>query len=199
VYKEASVPMEVEPSDLQQLPIRHLWRSDEPPLSYFRLRRRPNGLIGTLPPTDETYPRYLMHLWPDGLLEYGVVLEPMFREDDPSKNRVIASRAMAEYSHDFLLLAAAIFRARGYSEEVIAQVRLDHIRGHVLLVDPLRVWSTPEVIEEDVVEANWQGAVADLEAEGAKAVTKDALDMLFLAAGLERGAYFFDANGQYNP
>jgi hypothetical protein len=191
-------PTKTDPEIFRQLSLPGLWRRQEGPLSYLTLRRHPTGLVGVLPPGDDSYPRYLIHLWPDGLLEYGVMMEPMFRDEDPAKNRVVASHAMAQYSHDFLVLAAAIFETVGYRDEVLAQVRFDHVDDHVLLVDTQRVWTVPEVIKEQTIEATWRGDVAELGSDGARIVTKDALDMVFLAAGLEHGAYFFTPEGEYN-
>ncbi len=191
-------PTQTDPELFRQLSLPGLWRSQEGPLSYLNLRRRPTGLVGVLPPRDDTYPRYLMHLWPDGLLEYGVIMEPMFRDEDLAKNRVVASHAMAQYSHDFLVLASVILETVGYQDEVLAQVRFDHLEDHVLLVDTQRVLEVPEVIKESTIETTWRGSAHDLGTNGARIVTKEALDTVFLAAGLERGAYFFTQAGEYN-
>lgn len=174
-----------------------LWRRDETPFQYFHLVKTLDGFSGRLPPRDDTYPHYLIRIWSDGLLEWGDLQAPAIRRERPEDNRVIPTRAVAEYVHDFLTAAASIYHLAGYADEVLAGARLSHIAGYRLAVEPRRLYRGSLVVREDTVESSgWRGNAADLE-RGAVEVAHDISDRMFIAGGAENGAYFFDTDGKY--
>jgi Schlafen, AlbA_2 len=190
-------PAEVDPQLFYELPMEDRWRRIEPPLAHYRFHRRLEGLDAQIPDRDDTYPRYLVRLWRDGLLEYGDLLESPF-VGAPGERRVIPTHAVAQYVHDYLLLFARALRRLGYDGAVRAVARLDHIEGYTLAVDPARAgWIDFRALQHDEIAAEpWRGRADELEEDGASTLARDLLQRLFLAAG---GAvpYFFDAEGNY--
>ncbi len=60
------------------------WRQMEHTLQHFTFTRTLQGFRAQLPPRDDTYPRYLYQLWPDGLFEFGTLSEGAFRDEGRS-------------------------------------------------------------------------------------------------------------------
>lgn len=170
------------------------WRGIEVPLRHFTFDRTLQGFRAQLPPRDDTYPRFLYQLYPDGLFEYGNLLEGPFRGEE----RSIPSHAIAQYAHDSLILFARIYRLAGYEGQVRAEARLDQVAGYSLAIDPSRsssIYRQPLV--DVVVSAQpWTGTVAELEESGAAAIARDFVRRVFLAAGAGE-PYFFDPDGNY--
>jgi hypothetical protein len=74
---------------------------------------------------------------------------------------------------------------------------LDNVVGYRLAVDHMRYMGVGLTVRQNLVEANeWRGPAADL-GEAASRVAHDLSDRIFIAAGAERGAYFFDQLGNY--
>jgi hypothetical protein len=175
-----------------EIPMDDRWRRMELPLQHFTFSRTLQGFRAQLPPRDDTYPRYLYQLWPDGLFEFGTLLEGAFR-DEP---RSIPSHAIVQYAHDSLLLFARIYQLAGYEGRVAAIARLDGVAGYPLGVDPARVLGHHDLADDTVEAQPWTGTVAELEEAGATEIARDLANRVFLAAGAGR-PYFFDQNGQY--
>jgi hypothetical protein len=175
-----------------EIPMDDRWRRMEHTLQHYTFQRTLHGFRAQLPQRDDTYPHFLYHLWPDGLFEYGTLLETSFRDEPHS----IPSHAIVQYAHDALLLFARIYRLAGYDGRIAAVARLDGIAGYPLAVDPARVWANHQIVEDTVEAQPWTGTVAALEEVGATTVAKDLADRVFLAAGAGR-PYFFDEQGQY--
>jgi hypothetical protein len=92
-----------------------------------------------------------------------------------------------------------IYDRAAFAGEVAAEVRLDHVSGYRLAVEPRRWFSGDLRIKDDSLAlSRWTGSSEDLTVEAA-AISHEAADRLFLfiAAGVEQGAYFFDAGGNY--
>lgn len=168
------------------------WRDMEHPLQHYAFQRTLQGFRAQLPPRDDTYPRYLFQLWPDGVFEFGNLLESPFREE----RRTIPSHAIAQYAHDSLLLFSRIYRLAGYEGQVCATAQLDGVAGYPLAVDPARVWQARPIQEETIPAQPWTGTVAELEERGALIVARDLTERVFLAAGAGP-PYMFDENGDY--
>lgn len=168
------------------------WRQMEHTLQHFTFTRTLQGFRAQLPPRDDTYPRYLYQLWPDGLFEFGTLFEGAFRDE----GRSIPSHAIVQYAHDALLLFARIYQLAGYEGRVAATARLNGVAAYPLAVDPARVWEHHDLAEDTVSAQPWAGTVAELEEAGATEIARDLANRVFLAAGAGR-PYFFDQNGQY--
>jgi Schlafen, AlbA_2 len=177
------------------IPMGDRWRDMEHPLQHFNFVRTLQGFRAQLPPGDATYPHFLYHLWPDGLFEYGTLLESAFRGDPGGRS--IPSHAIAQYAHDSLLLFARVYGTVGYEGRIRAVARLDGVAGYPLAIDPRRTLGAAHPIAEETVTAEpWEGTVDELEETGATAVARDLVDRAFLAA--DAGPpYFFDAAGNY--
>jgi hypothetical protein len=190
-------PLRVEPAQLYELSERldDRWRVEEAPLTHFRLQRTTRGFYGQLPDRDDTYPRYLVRFWRNGVAEFGDLLEPMFPEEDAAGRKTIPAAAIVEYTHDFLLLAQQVYRLVGYDGGVEAEARLDNVTGYSLGVRPGLDLPNLRPIEERVLATDpWRGPVADL-AEGAAAVARSLAELTFLAAGA--GQPYMFQNGDY--
>jgi hypothetical protein len=186
-------PMVVQPAQLYELSLglEDRWRPEETPLEHFRLQRTTQGFYGQLPDRDDTYPRYLVRFWRNGVSEFGDLLEPMF---DPEP-RVIPSAAVVEYVHDFLTLAHRVYQLVGYDGQIAAEARLENVEGYTPGVRPDAYFPNLRPISDEVVAPPpWQGDLAELP-QGAAAVARDLADYLFLAAGADRHYLFED--GQY--
>jgi hypothetical protein len=186
-------PMELNEFSFHAINMDDRWRQIEPPLQHFGFQRTLQGFRAQLPPRDDTYPYYLFHFWPDGVLEFGTLLESVFRDDEP---RRIPSLAMAEYVHDSLVLFARIYRLVGYEDQVRAAARLDHVAGYQLAVDQQRVGRLRPIQDESIAAVPFEGTVAELEEFGADAVARDLANRVFVSAGAGH-PYFFDAQGNY--
>jgi hypothetical protein len=188
-------PAEIQPDVFYGIEMNDRWRQIEAPLTHYRLHPGLHGFFAQLPDRDDTYPRYLVRFWRDGLFEFGDLLEPPLRE--PSDMRVIPTHAVAQYVHDFLTLFARAYAALGYEGQVRAEARFDHVAGYTLGVDLARMGGQePHPLEEYEVPADpWTGAAADLE-DAAAHIAFDLSQRLFLAAGTG-SPYFFDQAGNY--
>jgi Schlafen, AlbA_2 len=188
-------PRSYDADDFRALPLANLWRQQETPLQHFFLEKTLQGFTGRLPPRDDTYPHYWVRFWADGVLEYGDLQAPVIRQEQ--RRRYIATHAVAEYVHDFLTLAGAVYRRVGYDAEVSARARLDHVSGYQLAVEPRRYFHGDLVVREPTIEADaWRGQARSLD-EAATLLAHDISDRVFIAGGVESGAYFFDAEGNY--
>jgi hypothetical protein len=188
-------PAEIQPEVFHGINMNDRWRQIEAPLTHYRLRPRLHGFFAQLPDRDDTYPRYLVRFWRDGLFEFGDLLEPPLR--DPAETQVIPTHAVAQYVHDFLTLFARAYDMVGYDGQLRAEARFDHVSGYALGVDLARMGGQePHPLEEDEIVAEpWTGAVAELE-DAAARIALDLSQRLFLAAGVGR-PYFFDQAGNY--
>jgi hypothetical protein len=186
----------VDSSQLDALELSGLWNENEPPLRHFNLRKTLDGFRAQLPPRDDGYPYYWLALAQDGLFEFGDLLIPTLRMEPPDENRFIPTHSVAVYIHDYLVLFAAIYRAFGYDATIQTQVRFDDLHGYRLGVSQRRVYFEPLTLRETTVEAKpWTGTASNLEGQ-AGLITKDALDRLFIAAGVENGSYVVSDSGE---
>jgi Putative DNA-binding domain len=186
----------VDSSRFEELDLSGLWNERERPLRYFSLRKTLNGFRAQLPPSDDGYPAYWLALAQDGLFEFGDLLIPALRMSPPEENRFVPSHSVAVYIHDYLLLFAAIYEEFGYDATVQAQIRFDDLHGYRLGVSQRRAYFDSLTLRETSVEARpWSGAARDL-ASQAGLITKDALDRLFIAAGVEGGSYVVNEDGE---
>jgi hypothetical protein len=175
--------------------LQNRWRPEEAPLTHYRLQRTTRGFYGQLPDRDDTYPRYLVRFWRNGVAEFGDLLEPMFPTDDETQRRVIPSAAIVEYTHDFLLLVQQVYRLVGYGGAVEAEARLENVAGYRLAVRPGYDLPNLRSIQQDHLAPDpWRGTVDGLD-QGAATVAHDLADLTFLAAGGGRPYFFQD--GQY--
>jgi hypothetical protein len=187
-------PMRVDPADIWEISQRMegRWRREEAPLTHYHLRRTVAGLHAQLPDRDDTYPRYLVRYWRNGVAEFGDLLEPMFPDEG---GLVIPSAAIVEYVHDFLLLARHVYHLVGYDGNVEAEARLENIEGYTLGVRPdLDLRDFRPIREEALSTDPWRGAAADLD-HGAATVARALADLTFLAADAGRPYFFRD--GEY--
>lgn len=188
-------PTVVQARELQGLSIAEQW-SSEAPLRHFWLRASLGGFHAALPPRDDVAPAYLVHVWPDGLMEFGTTLEPALRLENEEENRRIATHSVADYAHDYALLFLAVLRHVGYNGEVKAQIAFDNVQGHRLGVDRGRDFRDVHPIAEPTVEGPvLSGSMADTESQVPLWV-RHALQRLFLAGGIPTGPYFLDADGR---
>lgn len=189
-------PAELDPELFYEIPMNDRWRRIEAPLTHYHFRRRLEGFQAQLPDRDDTYPRYLIRLWRDGVLEYGDLLEPP-RYLAPA-DRTIPTHAIAQYVHDYLVLFARILQRLGHDGAVRATAGLYHVEGYTVAVDPARAgWIDFQPLPvNDIPAEPWQGLSTDLEQQGAATVSRDLSERLFLAAGGVR-PYFFDPEGNY--
>ena len=188
----AAAPLAADTLDLQRVPARelnqlsvHHWYPDAP-LQHMLLRPRSRSLEGRLPERDDVYPRYLLRVWDDGLMEFGTMLKLAIQPTPPDTDRWIATRSVAEYVHDYVALFGAIYEAFGYRGTVVVRAAFDHVKDHRLGV-PGHVWEVPTVRDEPVEGKLWTLPAASLDAT-AGLIAKDALDRLFRAGGFEDGA-----------
>jgi Putative DNA-binding domain len=188
-------PLRIEPLQLRELSEGiDRWRPEESPLTHFRLQRTTLGFYGQLPDRDDTYPRYLVRFWRNGVMELGDLLEPMFPIDEDQR-RTVPSAAVVEYTHDFLLLAHQVYALAGYDGEVEAEARLENIAGYALAVRRGYDMPNRHPFDVDIVSTEpWRGSARELN-DGAVVVARELADYMFLAAGAGR-PYFF-RNGRY--
>jgi hypothetical protein len=188
-------PAELHPEFFYDIDMNDRWRQIEAPLTHYRLRPVLNGLFAQLPDRDDTYPRYLVRFWRNGLFEFGDLLEPPFR--DPTELRVIPTHAIAQYVHDYLTLFSRAYRALEYQGQVRAEARFDNVAGYSLGLDLARTGGQePQPLQDNEISAQpWNGTAGELE-DAAAGVAFDLSQRLFLAAGAGR-PYFFDQAGNY--
>jgi hypothetical protein len=188
-------PLRIEPAQLHELSaaLHNRWRPEEAPLTHFRLQRTTRGFYGQIPDRDDTYPRYLVRFWRNGVAEFGESLEPMFPE--VGEGRTIPSAAIVEYTHDFLVLAQQVYGLVGYTGQVEAEARLENVNGYSLAVRPGVYLPNIHPIQEDVLAPErWRGPVEELD-RGAESLSRNLVDLAFLAADAGRPPFF--NNGQY--
>jgi hypothetical protein len=189
-------PFQIEPTTLYELSnaLNNRWRLEEAPLTHYRLQRTTHGFYGQLPDRDDTYPRYLVRFWRNGVAEFGDLLEPMFPET-AQQTKIIPSAAIVEYTHDFLLLAHDLYRVLGYHGTVEAEARLENVRGYELALRHGIFAPELRPFEEDVVAPDpWRGGADEL-TEGAADVARSLAEHAFLEARAGR-PYMFE-NGTY--
>lgn len=188
-------PTVVKADQLQALSISERWNS-EAPLTHYWLRPSIDGFRAALPPRDDVAPAYLVHLWPDGLMEFGTTLEPALLSEDDEQNRVIASRSVADYAHDYTLLFLAVLRHVGYSGDIKAQIAFDNIEGHRLGVERGRDFRQMHPITKSTIEGPvLSGSMHDVERKVPMWV-RHTLERLFLAGGIPSGPYFLGPDGR---
>jgi hypothetical protein len=170
------------------------WRPEEGPLTHFRLQRTTRGFYAQIPDRDDTYPRYLIRFWRNGVAEFGDLLEPAHAPPEQEIARTVPSAAIVEYTHDFLLLARRVYGIAGYGGLVEAEARLENVAGYHLAVRPEYYLPDLHPIEEERITPDpWRGPVAQLD-EGATEVARRLSDEVFLAAG---GHSYLFQDGHY--
>lgn len=107
---------------------------EKPAESWTESDLQPEGLWAQLPPRDDVAPAYLLHIWPDGVMEFGTDLEPALLHED-ARDLAIPTQSIADYAHDYSLLFIGALEARGYGGRVAMQYRLDGVAEHTLGVD----------------------------------------------------------------
>lgn len=171
------------------------WDEDHYPLQYFHLGPRQGGLFAQLPPGDEFPPAYLVAMHRDGVMEYGTTLEPALRHEDPAENRIVFSASHTFQAHDYLQAFGVALGDLGYEGAVAAQISFDHTEGVKLGVARGRDLPNLHAIQDESVRGElWRGTRHEL-LEGAGLITKDVMDRVFLAAGVESGCWLVDENG----
>jgi hypothetical protein len=187
---------QVDSSRFENLDLGGLWNEQEGPLRYFNLTKTLSGFRAQLPPRDDGYPAYLLTLAQNGLFEFGNLLIPALRTSPPEENRFVPTHSVAVYVHDYLLLFAAIYKEFGFERSIQARIRFDDLYGYRLGVSQDRIYFDSLTLRETSVEGRpWSGTPQDL-VDQAGLITKDALDRLFIAAGVEGGSYVVDENGE---
>jgi hypothetical protein len=176
---------------LQSLEIADQWSPWEGPLDNFRLEATPEAIEARIPPRADMYPSHLLRLWPDGLLEFGFLLEPELRQ--PEHARVLPRLPIAHHIHDYLSLYAAVYRRAGYTGPLAARVALDNIAGYSFGVDRGGA-SPPRLALDNLEAATWSGEAPALEGD-AGLIAKAALDRIWTAGGIESGCPFIAADG----
>lgn len=187
-------PTQVSDETVRAVTVTDVWHSEHP-LRHFYLQRSLEGLRAQLPPRDDVAPAYLLHFWPDGVMEFGDDMEPALLHGD-ARDRVIPTVSVADYAHDYSMLFIGALEARGYRGDVAMQYAVDDVAGHTLGVDRARVMAHElRPLGEDTIETRlWRGDLTDARAAVAPLI-KQLMDRLFLAGGLPDGCYFLDANG----
>jgi hypothetical protein len=188
-------PTLVSDETIRAVSIQDIWHSEHP-LRHFYLQRSPDGLRAQLPPRDDVAPAYLLHIWPDGVMEFGDDMEPALLHGD-ERDRIIPTISVADYAHDYSMLFIGALEASGYQGQAAMQYALDDVAEHTLGVDRSRVWTTDELtpLGSDTIESSlWRGDLAEARAAVGPLI-KQLMDRLFLAGGLPDGCYFLDANG----
>lgn len=151
-----------------------------------------DGFSAQLPPDRDQLPAYAVRLSQDGLMEFGTTLVPALSTGDPERDRVIASRAVAEYIHDYTLLFLGVLRHVGYEGEAVAMALFSGVEGHRLGVEQLRYFPAQHPLEnEQVASRPLRGLMSELPDEVPRWVKKT-MDRLFLAAGITTGVYFLN-------
>lgn len=187
-------PTQVTDETIRAVQIAEVWNIEHP-LSHYFLQRSLDGLRAQLPPSDDVAPAYLLHFWPDGVMEFGTDLEPALTHGD-ERDRMIPTMSIADYAHDYSVLFLGALEARGYQGNVAMQYALDDVADHTLGVDRSRVF-THELrrIGEDTIETRvWQGDLSEAR-DAVGPLIKKLMDQLFLAGGLPDGCYFLDTDG----
>lgn len=187
-------PTEVSDETLRAIPVTDIWHGEHP-LAHYYLQRSLEGLHAQLPPRDDVAPAYLLHIWPDGLMEFGTDLEPALLHGD-ARDRMIPTMSVADYAHDYSLLFIGALEERGYEGRVAMQYALDDVAEHTLGVDRARVMARElRPLGHDTIESPlWRGELGEARA-GVGPLIKQLMDRLFLAGGLPNRCYFLDAKG----
>jgi hypothetical protein len=187
-------PTQVSDETIRAISVPEVWNSEHP-LAHFFLQRSLDGLHAQLPPRDDVTPAYLLHFWPDGVMEFGADLEPSLLHGD-ARDRMIPTLSIADYAHDYSLLFIGALEARGYMGRVAMQYALDDVAQHTLGVDRARVMprELPPLGRRTVEGPLWTGDLSEARSAVGPLV-KRLMDRLFLAGGLSNGCYFLDADG----
>jgi hypothetical protein len=187
-------PTQVSDETIRAIPLADVWYGDHP-LAHYYLQRSLDGLKAQLPPRDDVAPAYLLHIWPDGVMEFGADMEPALPHGD-ARDRTIPTMSVADYAHDYSLLFIGALEARGYHGRAAMQYALDGVSEHTLGVDRTRVMTRQlQPLGQHTIESRlWRGDLADARAAVGPLI-KQLMDRLFLAGGLPDGCYFLDANG----
>jgi hypothetical protein len=188
-------PRQHDAFEFLNMPVEGLWR--EHPMRYFNLRKTTSGFTAQLPPDEDAYPTYFTRVWSDGLLEWGDLQTTMVRQERPEDNRLIATHAVAEYVHDFLMFAKAAYEHLGWHGTVQARARLTHVSGYRLAVDRNRYLRGDLVLRDAEVSSDpWDGPVESMSAAAVE-VAHEISDRIFIAGGVEGGSYLFDRRGNW--
>jgi hypothetical protein len=172
------------------------WDPDHAPLQYFHLQPAMQGLRAQLPPKEDWPPAFLVSMFRDGLMEYGTTLEPALRHDEPTENRIIFSASHTYQAHDYLQAFAVALGALGYDGPVAAQVSFEHTRGVNLGIARDRLALDLHPIEEPFIRGElWHGLLRDLLGAAGR-LTKQIMDLVFLAAGIKTGCWLIDDAGR---
>jgi hypothetical protein len=192
-------PTQVSDETIRSVRIPEVW-GPEPPLRHFVLQRSLNGLHAQLPPRDDVAPAYLIHIWPDGVMEFGDALEPALLHGD-ERDRMIPTVSVADYAHDYSMLFIGALEVRGYQGPAAMQYALDDVAEHTLGIDRSRYFTTqpPEPLGEATIESSlWRGDITEARA-AVKPLIRQLMDRLFLAGGLSGPNYFLDEHGNKLP
>ena len=175
------------------------WDLDHFPLQFFHLRPTMEGLSAQLPPRDDVAPAYLVAFHRDGVMEYGTTLEPGLRHDDPAQNRVIFSLSHTFAIHDYLQAFGVALGELGYEGPVAAQASFDHTQGVNLGVSRDRGLFNLHPIGIDRIRGRlWRLERDELIAQ-AGIITKQVMDLVFLAAGITTGCWLITDDGRLAP
>ncbi len=188
-------PTEIRAEVLQRLVIDEPWYNQQQPLTHFYLTPTLQGFYAQIPHSDEVAPAYLVHFWPDGLMEFGTSLVPALLDENPARNVIVPTLSVAEYERDFIVLFAEALAAVEYTGEVLAQIGFDNIKDWSLGVGAGYDFGRAQPIREMTVEGPlWKGSASNLK-EAAGGIVKKAMDRLFLAGGIDTLCYFLDEDG----
>jgi hypothetical protein len=173
------------------------WDTDHFPLQYFHLQPTLEGLRAQLPPRDDFAPAYLVAFYRDGVMEYGTTLEPGLRHDDPAQNRVIFSASHTFAIHDYLQAFGVALGELGYDGPVAAQVSFDHTRAVNLGVSRERgLFNLHPIRDERIRGRLWRLNRDELIAQ-AGIITKQVINLVFLAAGITTGCWVITDDGRF--
>jgi hypothetical protein len=202
VYPEPRRPRLLDPirdrDRLNRVAIPERWDPDHAPLQYFHLGASNAGLRSQLPPRDDAAPAFLVAMYRDGVMEYGTILEPALRHEDPAENRIIFSASHPQQAHDYLQTFGVALGELGYEGPVAAQVSFDHTRRVRLGI--AREYVTPFVhpIEDPYIRGDlWHLPNRDELLDDAGRIVKEVMDRVFLSGGIEDGFRSINDNGSW--
>ena len=180
-------PLDYDHDSFRELPTSARLDRDHPLLFYITLERSQDGLRGELP-RDWPYPSYLLHFWPNGVLEYGNLIFPSLTTGLPEDLRV-PSLGLVHWIHDAITLFHDVYATIGYTGDVRLRVRLRNLEGYRLGLS--HQYMQPG-FEQDPRDVEVVTLAAGEMATQALSITRQMLDEVWLAAGLDPPCPFFD-------
>jgi hypothetical protein len=157
-------------------------------LNQHGLRACLDGFQARLPEQADELPDYWLKIWQDGLIEFGETLS--FGND-----RRLAYVSIAEQIHDYILLSLRILKEAGYHGDTAAVATLGDVRGFKLGIPPGAYFPFQHPIEADRVQSRTLRAAVDEMPGEINRWLKKTMDRIFLAAGIESGAFFMTTEG----